>query len=989
MDNHKDNHKKIIERLKNAAKDLEKKGKKYLRSSAGKKLLQEAVDTKYNWKEMEKIFGRADTTLKEILAYHKISKPRVYKKISDYTNAQLTIIKKHYESSTLIKSQEESSALTKTMVDAVNLQRGKENKEPATINAIRCYLNQVSDLNLQWGWPRNKKNQSEEEKLTYELPSGKSPKDEVLEALESIKKQIHVLTLISEIPGTTLDEPLVLPTAPVSHQWYGNQPIFYFINAPLIGLLSNKNDEQNPFRNAIRLAETVKAPWLIITGNLIHLDVTQASKNQGFRAMVSDTQDMEKNGSIELFQTMEERIQKRIKRVKELISENGKPIFSGNLYFTFGKTEMDIVNYWVAEEARLVTEQQRDIVKNGIKEIKKDIIKLEKIISQKRRNDEDPEEARLLLEVRYQELEFLTKKQAAVRQTNLNEVVRKKWVLNFCRKLAKIFEEKLPNFKVIATGDVYVKTGDKTAKIICNDKNSENDTFMDKLWVKINNDLHNGNRQPDFVFVGGFNLTYERYDSVYPARDFSDSRQTTLVEIVQLPMCVDSEYLKRNLEHTVNIGPFVTRLAANPFFASGIVFYGQISNFPVRDFAALDTLTDEKFFSNKTTLKKLFEGKYLAFGEIHSDQQEGSRYQAWYEISEPFSMPPPYVFHHQAFLNWNAPISWNANLGDICQGENFDKYHLEDPEGYMHAYDVEKRIEALFVNPVINPEALIKQRNELIKLWYQNSKDAGVTRVDKQLESYWQRAYEDQSEYYFKIIQHADKIGLAAIGKLGIISKISGNHFQNTPGVGSHFDEAVLCAKKLIEVLSRKHGLNSDMLKKRVQAPRGSGENVSILAGGLGLLNSKDYENWKKDPQNVPNEKFPYCISAKHKPGKGGARKVNPIVAMRRVRSLKGTTDPIYQDRFVIELAGHIDRDAEALLPNGLCKLVPCDGEFQTPFAQELDFSLGDIGTSILGLPMHRRGFFRLISFSYEGFRRYIKNGQKNVDVAKLFRNAL
>lgn len=861
-------------------------------------------------------------------------------------------------------------------------------------------------------------------------PSGlyveNSPMKDVLKELEGIHKEVHALTLVPGIRGTTLDDPFVLPLAKKDNHWYGGQPMFYILNSPLVGLLANPDDDKNPFKNALRLAEMLELPYLIISGNLIHLDVTQASKNQALRAMATDTQGLEKNGTEELFQTMDERIRRRIKRAKELMmDENGKPIFSGKFFFAPGKSEMNIINYWVAEEARRVTAQQRDIVSKGIQETRKEIgareslcVRLEKplaelerlLVSEDKRKEKNLTKAELLeekrkclenlkfnrsvLESRYEELALLRDKRAAIRQTDLTEVVRKKWYLNFCEKLADIFEEEFLNFKVISTGDVFLKAGEITAKLVQNPHDANSDTYMNRTWERVNNALHNGDRQPDYVFIGGYNLTYERYDSVYPARDPFDERKTTTVEIIQLPMCVDSDYLKSNFEHTVAIGPFITRLAENPFFAAGMVNCGRISKFSVRDFVTLDTLTDAKFCTDKSALSKLTNGKYMVYGELRSDPQEGSRYQAWYDLPDPPYMVVPYVLHHRAFIEWDAPISWEANLGDIVQGENFPMYHLEDPDEYMHAYDVEKRIEKLLADSAKDAKTLIKQRNELIRLWQQNAKNAGTTRVDEQLESYWQRAYKDQSQYYAGIIKRSQKIGLATIGRLGIISKISGNHFQNTGlkssgGVGWHFDEAILSVKELINVLGREHKFDDDLLQKLVQAPRGSAKNVSILAGGLGLLSDKDYASWIKNSRSVAPEKFPYCISAKHKPGKGGSRKVNPIVAMRRVRSLKGTTDPIYQDRFVIELAGHINRDSEALLPNGLCKLVPCDGEFQTPYAQELDFGLGDVGTAVLGLPMHRRGFFRTISFSYEGFRAHIQNGKKwKVDVKALFRNS-
>ena len=863
---------------------------------------------------------------------------------------------------------------------------------------------------------------------TIKLPRVRSPKEEVLELQKQYsKRHVRELTLVSEVPGTSLEHPHPLDVAGKKCSWYAGHPMFYFINSPLVGLLADPDIEKSPFRNGLRLAEAVRIPWVIISGNLFHLDVTIAGKNQGLRAMATDTSYSNGVNGNSGFLTMEERIDRVIDRVRQVMTdEKGKPLFTGQVKMAFGKTETEIVNYWVTEKARHYAKEQKAIVKAGVRRATKRLAETESVINalnkdfsewNKLLRDEDLrkkegltkkdvadtlseitkelELARLQLEQLTIEKEFLTKRDAATIQSNIEAPLMNKWYLNFYSKLIKKLEMKIPNLKVIATGDVYLKTGNLVAKLMQNPHDSENDTHMNRLWVSVNNSLHNGDHQPDMVFAGGFNLTYERYDLVYPARNPTDPRQTTTVDIVQLPMCLDVEYLKRGMEHTVSIGPFITRLAESTFFASGMVFSGRISAFPVRDVTDSATLTDSKFCRDKDALQKLVKDSHIAYGEIHSDQQEGSRYQAFYDIPEAPYFMAPYELHHKAFLEWDAPLVWGANLGDIVQGENFDKYHLENPDGFMHAFDVAQRIEDMLKNPSTNPAVVIEQRNNLVRWWQKNSMEAGITRASDQLKSYWQRAYENQSEFYARIIARADKYRIATIDKVGIISKLDGNHFQNTGkhnsgGVGWHFSESDLCTDKLIEVLVRKHKFDADMLRKRILASKGSAVNVSLIAGGFGMLSAKDYDAWSKDPKSVSPEKFPYCISAKHKPSAGGSHRVNPIVAMRKVRSAKGTTDPIYQDRCVIEFAGHIDRDSEALLPNGWCKLVPCDGEFQTPFAQEYDFSLGDVGTCVLGLPMHRKGFFRWISFSYEGFRSHIKNGGiKDVDVKALFRNAL
>ena len=97
---------------------------------------------------------------------------------------------------------------------------------------------------------------------------------------------------------------------------------------------------------------------------------------------------------------------------------------------------------------------------------------------------------------------------------------------------------------------------------------------------------------------------------------------------------------------------------------------------------------------------------------------------------------------------------------------------------------------------------------------------------------------------------------------------------------------------------------------------------------------------------------------------------------MRGVRMRLGTTMPTFKDRFVLEVAGHIDRDQWCMVPNGLISISPGQ-EFQGPYAEAQDFSLADMGTKVIGFPHNGSepfGPLVHISFNYEVLYQFIKS---------------
>ena len=192
---------------------------------------------------------------------------------------------------------------------------------------------------------------------------------------------------------------------------------------------------------------------------------------------------------------------------------------------------------------------------------------------------------------------------------------------------------------------------------------------------------------------------------------------------------------------------------------------------------------------------------------------------------------------------------------------------------------------------------------------------------------------------------------------------------------------------RLRDILCTRHRFSREEVMRWVKAPYGSAKTITRALGIFGILREGDL---KKDPLTLSRDRLPYCLSAKHKPGRGGARHSIAVKQMRGVRMRLGTTEPTFKDRFVLEVAGHIDRDQWCMIPNGLISISPGQ-EFQGPYAEQEDFSLADMGTKVIGFPHNGSESFGPlvhISFNYETLYQYIKKPWP-IDVAALFPNSL
>ncbi len=813
---------------------------------------------------------------------------------------------------------------------------------------------------------------------------------------------------LSVLPETTITQPyqIELPK--------GSNPMFFPVNAPLVGLAQDPDPVTRPLRNALWIARAWNYPLVLITGNIMHVDVTRAGKQQGFRAFATDARE-----SDVLFENFETRLTHRLQSLREnFVDNDGNPIFQGPILGTFGRAEDEIINYYVNQKVRETVAAAQQQIDDQVKDMREQKGELgrrckatQKLLEKQNRGQKlrDDEEERLAEDLESElerdlaeiirlkaEMSRLQQARKLISQSDVSEAKKRQWFLDAQKRLIDLFEEHIPWLKIIATRNCFLQIGSFIVRVIQNPKETTADTYAGQVQNDLRLDQKNGKRLPDAVLIAGSNVTGAYFRVNYPKSE-ADPKETAETHIVELPMCINASFLQRLADLSVRVGPFLTRLVSTKFFTGGVAPCGWVSNIFTShiwwdkdiapqspDSTGMSTRA-YRMFANPKALEGYAQHDFMFYGEFEGDMQEGGKQQAYYNVPYPPFRLAPYEFHHRFFLEHNFPIHFYANLGDVVQGENHP-YHREVAADYLNPHQAKALVSEVLASDMYLEEKVRLLARELVLNSWRN----GVQRVDDQLQQYIEQAYGTTawgSAYFAKVLRNAERIGLTFAEKAGIITVIGGNHIGNTDMVGEHFNEATICVERLRDILCTRHRFSHERVATAIQAPLGSAKTVTRALGAFGVLLDEDIG---KDSSKLPRKKLPYCLSAKHKPTQGGARYSIAVKQMRGARMRIGTTVGTFADRFVLEVAGHIDRDQWCMIPNGLISISPGQ-EFQGPFAEEQDFALADMGTKIIGFPHDGAEPFGPvvhISVTYEALYQYIKNPWP-IDVDALFPNAL
>jgi len=800
--------------------------------------------------------------------------------------------------------------------------------------------------------------------------------------LVDIPKEVTAM----KIPETSFENPLKIK----SH--LGHAPKIMAINSPFVGILGELDPFKNLVSNALRLAEVEKCDAVVMTGNLVYMDVLRYSNLKPFRARVSGVEPdldlidyplgiIQEEGSPAeklakgevVFIPFKMKFDHVAEMLRRCVTYQGKPIFSGPIYITFGTIE-EALSVWLTNESisikvareLIFTNRKLNQLRRRLKKAKKEELeKLDKMI-------DDFEHYRRI---------FVKMTNVAEKQINLTYREMQKYIIHR-------LEASIPNSEVIATGKAFIEIGQaeskKKIKIVHRKDASSFDTYLGKLIENTRKAINNGQKQSDLIVAGGTNLTNSSLPVSYNTRE-----GITSVTITQLPTALDAQFIKKVASQGVKLGDAITKLTNSEDFHPGIMIFEWVNGIPKEHQAYSDFLTDSEIFSSKKKLHSLAEDKNKVYMELEADMHEGHRWIAHYETN---SFPPfkrHYQVIHDFLLELDAPILAYHNLADILQAHNFPTEEQDHPD-WLPEYRLKRAVEEIEegVKKLNLPmEKREKEKNKrLKKLLFKNAILGGILMSEKQLESYIANAVVPYHGYFYQILKRAEKAGLVVRGDLGVITILSGNHFQNT--FGGYFSESQLIAQRMKDELLKHHSDFKEKDLERLICAKMIGK-IGIADGVMGIIPVKNKRNMGEKEILTQNEFYFYAIFGKHKQGQHASKYKDSIRPMREAFGKRGTTSPYQEGRFTINAAGHTHYAGVSTSQNSL-HIRAGSQTFHDPFGEMLGYPLNNISTEILGLPKDgpHTGLITLIRLRYEEFQRWAKK-KFPIDKEKLFNNAI
>lgn len=789
-----------------------------------------------------------------------------------------------------------------------------------------------------------------------------------------------------EIPETSFENPLKIK----SH--LGHAPKIMMINSPFVGILGELDPFKNLVSNALRLAEAEKCDAVVMTGNLIYIDVLRYSNLKPFRARVSGVEPdldlidyplgiIQEEGSPAeklakgevVFIPFKMKFDHVAEMLKRYFAYQGKPIFSGPIYITFGSIE-ETLSVWLTNESIGIKVAQELIFSNRkLTQLKRSV--------KKAKDAEKEKLERMIDDFEYYRRIFVKMSNVAEKQINLTHREMQKYIIHR-------LEASISNSKVISTGKAFIEIGQagskKKIKIVHRKDASSFDTYLGKLIENTRKAINNGQKQSDLIVAGGTNLTNSSLPVSYNTRE-----GITSVTITQLPTALDAQFIKKVASQGVKLGDAITKLTNSEDFHSGIMIFEWVNGIPKEHQAYSGFLTNSEIFSSKKKLHSLVEDKNKIYMELEADMHQGHRWIAYYETNS----FPPFKYHYQEIhdflLEIDAPILAYNNLADILQAHNFNTEEQDHPD-WLPEYKIKQAIEEIEAKVKklnLPPDKKEKEKSKrLIELLYKNTILGGILMTEKQLNSYVANAISPYHEYFYRILKRAEQAGLVVKGDLGVITILSGNHFQNT--FGGYFSESELIATRMRDELLKHH---SDLKEKDLEKlifTKMIGK-IGIADGVMGIVPTKNKRTMSEKEILTQNDFYFYAIFGKHKQGQGASKYKDSIRPMREAFGKRGTTSAYQEGRFTINAAGHTHYAGVTTSQNSL-HIRAGSQSFHDPFGEEHGYPLNNISTEILGLPKDgpHTGPITLIRLRYEEFQRWAKK-KFPVDKEKLFNNAI
>ena len=462
------------------------------------------------------------------------------------------------------------------------------------------------------------------------------------------------------------------------------------LNSPLIGSLTSEDDKEDIVRNTLRLAKVAGYDAVLLPGNLMYMLTQRYGSERPYKTQVSgvrvNSKKVQKSYpeavvSDEKFESIDKRLEKgepvfmtlrsRLELNTEMLSKtftdkNGKPLFNGPVYITFGKLEDELIMFYANELLRVGLFKSRAWAQRRVFEH-----------TSEWRKEKDPVKKKALYQKLRDFKEWLSI--FAVMGNIADESIDKAREI-VTGYLIKKYEEGIPNAKVLSVGDAFLKVGSHAIMVTTIKSaglNIGNQTAKLAAKTESYSKGRKTNNIPEVMLGTGLNPYMDMKLVTYQASDEAGDKRSCM--IIQLPMCIDSERYRDVIRNQNILKDNITRVGQSSGFESGAVTlkWDDSLSLPIVSVWTSDVLKNKQIFKDDDTIKDLVRAKKkehkLIFGHKEGCTHYGASDIVLYD--SPDDPNGIYQKYHQQvtkefLLACDAPILMHAHDGDITQGMN-------------------------------------------------------------------------------------------------------------------------------------------------------------------------------------------------------------------------------------------------------------------------------------------------------------------------------
>ncbi|MFA6407818.1 MAG: hypothetical protein WCV80_03905 [Candidatus Paceibacterota bacterium] len=759
-----------------------------------------------------------------------------------------------------------------------------------------------------------------------------------------------------------------------------------FINGAHLGLEYNRVIDENTLRNMFREAERDGEDAIFLTGALLWVD---AKKSSGFltthRALYSGLdfdpsvlpeayrkeakQIRKENPSDKVsFVNLRERVLNAMGGWSKVTRQrDGKPIFSGKVYFSFGLQEEEIIEAAAHAEILYIT----TVMRNDVMVERK---MNEAILSSKltQNGGMETQETKKL----QKKIDELLEKEKRMVQSNVEAEDRKRFVDSIRSVLITWFEKAIPNSVFLSQGSVVCKMGNKTVEIIQSPENSPVSNSLDG-YMKIGGQRSLESKLPDMALVAApYNV-----DARMGVIEKMNGTERAITHAWQLPVAVDRDYLRSARPEMIKKASPIERLVRDPGFEPGAFRLGYVNGVWTPEVVPISFFRTHR--SRNVVSRTISE--YI-YGIVDSDNHSGLRSKEWvFDAKTGIQIPLEVSFSELLLRNFTEngkaiPMHFFANLADNLQGHHFPTQQTIHPLSKSYA-DAEKGIKKILQDAKrADPEKLKEMIQGLGQEHLSQLRFRGEDWLTDQFDNFVDTSLRPRVRLFVEILKSHSKTGLKMRGiedvlqgreagdsrDLGIINWVSGDHVSHT--TEEELAESALYRRILIGYLlgDKSLGMDEETLQKLVRAPRWG--NMSV---GYGLM-------------SVPGG-YEWGIAIRHKPTASAGKNGDRMQAMTENLAERGDYPRIFTGRNWFQLSGHMHFYGASFSRNKF--MVACasstDGD---AFGDMLGFRKNNSGGLVVGIPAKgpEYGPIRVIAFPSALLRAYFKDPWK-IDWASVF----